>query len=232
MSLWPTYRISRDGKRIDGMYLHAFIHNGEYFLTEIGIYQDGMIECWEWVDFEGFKQRVHSGWVVTQLPPDARVSVFPLGTFRASDITYEVYPEEFIKEVADEIEALNGRSTTSERCRAAWATYKASPSDTAKEALRICYEAVPRHLRYYLLGDMGKKDSLIRMVLYPSVEHCRRVWNIYQDKPDDFNREALRIAYEAVPKDKRADAVCNEDIDDAQIRRVLYPKTKVVTRTP
>ena len=42
---------------VQGTYLHAFIHKGDYFLSEIKIYADGRIDCWGLVEFETFKQR-------------------------------------------------------------------------------------------------------------------------------------------------------------------------------
>ena len=158
MAIHRTYRITPEGERIDGVFLLAFIHNVNYQLTHIEIYRDGMINCWEWVNFERFKEKVRSGWVVTQLPPGAEVRVFPLGSFTATNATYEIDPEEFIKEVADEIEGLNGKPTASERCSAAWAAYLAAHTDATKEALRVAYEAIPKHKRDYVLHDMDTND--------------------------------------------------------------------------
>jgi hypothetical protein len=75
-SFFRTYRITEDGTRIDGVFAMAFIHNGDYHLTHISIYEDGMIDCWGLVDFAKFKKKVRSGWVVTQPPkkaPDQRI---------------------------------------------------------------------------------------------------------------------------------------------------------------
>src|SRR5579872_4240187 len=105
---YRTYRIDGD-RRIDGVFTMAFIHNGPYFLTHLSIYQDGMIDCWELVDFEEFKRKVRSGWVVTRPPEGAEVHVSLLAAFKACDAYYWVEPRELVKEVADEIEALNGR---------------------------------------------------------------------------------------------------------------------------
>ena len=55
------------------------------------------------------------------------------------------------REVADEVDALNGRLTTHKRCREAFAAY----------------EAVPAHNRMYL-GDMDTKDNDIRRILFPN----------------------------------------------------------------
>jgi hypothetical protein len=102
------HKISRtvNGVEIPGTITHAFIHNGEYILAEIKVYKDGMIDCWDLVNFEGFKKKVAEGWVVTALPNNARVSVSFLASFKVIDVKVGVKEEEFIKEVADEIEKL------------------------------------------------------------------------------------------------------------------------------
>jgi hypothetical protein len=166
-SFFRTYRTTREGERIDGVFAMAFIHNGDYYLTHLSIFRDGMVDCWGLVSFEEFKEKVRSGWVVTRPPPDARVRVSFLAVFTATDASYRIDPEEFIREVADEIEGLNGRPTTSDRCQAAWAAHRESPSEATKEALRVAYEAVPEHLRRFVLGDQDVKDHPIRRVLYP-----------------------------------------------------------------
>jgi hypothetical protein len=127
-----------------------------------------MIDCWGLVDFEGFKEKVRSGWVVTRPPKDARISVSFLTSFTAADASYWINPEELIKEVADAIEELNGRPTTSKRCQEAWAAYRAAPSEAARDCLRLAYEAIPKHNRRYVLGDQDFKDGPIRMILYPN----------------------------------------------------------------
>lgn len=172
-SFFRTYRTTRDGERIDGVFAMAFIYNFDFHLTHISIYRDGMVDCWGLVTFEEFKQKVRSGWVVTQPPADAKISVSFLASFTATNASYWIDPEEFIREVADEIEELNGRPTTAVRCQQAWAAYKASPSGTTKEALRSAYEAVPEHNRRFVLGDQDRKDHPIRRVLYPE-QYVRR----------------------------------------------------------
>jgi hypothetical protein len=162
-----TYRTTPEGIRVDGVFAMAFIHNGSYHLTHISIYEDGLVDCWGLVPFEDFKDKVRSGWVVTQPPPGAPISVIFLGSFTAHDARFPVDPEEFIKEVKDEIERLNGRPTSARACYEAWQLYNADPSGENEEALRIAYEAVPEHLRRFVLGDMDSKDHPIRRVLYP-----------------------------------------------------------------
>lgn len=161
-------RISRkdSGREIPGTYLRAFIHNGDYFLTDIQIYADQKIECWGLVDFATFQQKVRSGWVVTQIPDQARVNISGMTSFTASDVNAYTEPEEFIKEVADEIRSLNGEPTSDDKCRAAYQAFLAGPTEVSRDELKKAYEAVPAHLRAYILRDQDAKDSALRKAIY------------------------------------------------------------------
>ena len=60
-----------DGERIEGTWRHAFIRNGgTYFLTDLLIYADGMVDCWGLETLEGFAGKLASGWVATDLPEE------------------------------------------------------------------------------------------------------------------------------------------------------------------
>lgn len=155
-----------NGGLILGKSLPIYIHNLSYHLTELKIYTDGMIDCWELVTYEEFRKKVMSGWVVTELPKNTEVSVFPLGGFTATNIRNRVKPEELIKEVADIIKELNGKPDTSKICQLAFEEYQKKPTEINKEKLRVAYEAIPEHNRRYVLGDMDRKDGPIRSILY------------------------------------------------------------------
>lgn len=166
-----TYR-EESGKRIPGQNLTAFIHNGGiHFLTEITVYQDGMIDCWELVNFEKFKRKVAKGWVVTTLPEGANVSVgVGLAQFTATKVSSFVDEAEFIKEVADVIEELNSRPTSSIKCKQAYKAYQQNPTEETRALLQQAYESIPEHNRRYVLGDMDVKDVPIRMIIYGDEE--------------------------------------------------------------
>jgi hypothetical protein len=164
----PTYRVKEDGTRINGVLLPAFrrgFSRGDVSLLLVGVFQDGMIDCCGLMDYESFKHEVRVKCIVTRLPKKASVRVGNLAQFTATVAYNFVRPEEFIKEVADEIEQLNGRSTSSDRCRDAWTAYNASPTRETKQRLRKAYEAIPEHNRRYVLKDFDNKDLDILYVL-------------------------------------------------------------------
>lgn len=155
-----------NGQIILGVSHLIYISNAGYHLTELKIYADGMIDCWEMVSFDEFKSKVNSGWVVTELPEASEVSVFPLGSFTAANVGNSIKPEDLIKEVADIIEQLNDRPTTSDICQKAFEEYQKEPNEANKKKLKEAYEAIPEHNRIYVLGDMNQKDNPIKSIIY------------------------------------------------------------------
>ena len=167
MSAVPNVRISRDvdGERIEGVTRPVFIRNGkDYFLTDLKIYADGSIFCWEWVDLAGLKAKLASGWVATTFEAGARASVHHLASWHFAEPHSWTKPEWLLGEVADEIDKLNGRPSSTGRCLLALDQYLNSRSEQDWAALRAAYEAIPEHLRIYALGDMDRKDWPLRVL--------------------------------------------------------------------
>jgi hypothetical protein len=97
-----TYRI-QDGEHIDGSWRHLFIKNGStYFLTDLKVYGDGMIDCWGLVDLATFQRKVASGWVATtfQQGAGAKANVHHLASWRFDRPHAWVTPQQLIAEVS------------------------------------------------------------------------------------------------------------------------------------
>ena len=174
-----------DGERVEGVTRPVVLHNFNYFLSEITIYADGLIDCWGLCSFAEFRAQVASGRVASTIPDDAVVSQHLLGSFKVRDAKL-LAPELLIAEVADEIERLAGRPTSSDTCQAALDALLSDPSNEQRRAeLRAAYFDVPEHLRAYL-GDMDTQDSLIRTLMTP-------VGGVGRDVPvtADQHRDAL-----------------------------------------
>jgi predicted NAD-dependent protein-ADP-ribosyltransferase YbiA (DUF1768 family) len=162
-----TYRIV-DGERIEGSWRHIFIKNGNtYFLTDLEVYADGMVDCWGVIDFATFQQKVKSGWVATTFAQGARASVHHLVTWQFDQAMSWLAPQDLITEVGNEIERLAGRPALEDRLHAALDRYLDDPTDENLVTLREAYFAVPEHLRIYLLGDMDAKDIPLRKLIMP-----------------------------------------------------------------
>lgn len=151
-----TYRIVED-KIIFGVLLPAFIHNGTYFFTNIAVYQDGMIDCWELVNFDDFVKKVKSGWVITTLPENADVSFSSITNFSCFEILYSVPENEFIKDVADAIEELNDRPSS---LYFFWQFKKAfweNPTEENRKLMIESFERVPHHKKKFVTNPRDRK---------------------------------------------------------------------------
>lgn len=169
---------------IVGKSLPAFIHNGGiYFLTQVEVYQNGEIECWGYVTFEEFEQKVKKGWVVTSLPENAEVHIHHLTTFRIKDVINFVKEIDLLKEVKDIIEQYKGYPSLSKQCSDAFFQYLDDPTENNRIRLQEIYAAVPEHLRLYILGDQDAKDKPIRAILEQKIDQgdLGRIKEMYKD---------------------------------------------------
>jgi len=157
----------QNGKKIYGKSRYIFINNGgSYFLTDLKIYEDGKIDCWDLIDFEEFKQKLTDGWIKTSVPDGKEISIHSLGGITVKNATFFVKQEELVKEVQDILHELRGEPQTWQICQKMFDEYNENPTDENKEKLKIAYENIPEYLRHYVLGDMDLKDSPITSIIY------------------------------------------------------------------
>lgn len=168
LSMRKTYR-TENGRIIRGVSLPIFIHNHYYFLTDLHVFEDGIIDCWEHVDFEGFKQKIRQGWIKTSIPPGEPIRAFPLGVIETTRIHPNRTESELVKEVESIISEFQGEQTPAQICLEAFNDYVKCPSEKHEELLRTAYENVAAHNRKFLLGDMDVDDIPIRAVLFGDV---------------------------------------------------------------
>ncbi|MBB2950089.1 hypothetical protein [Sphingobacterium sp. JUb56] len=64
---------------IEGFSIPGIIHNMQYHFTDLQVYSDGLISCWEMVDLSLFKDKLNEDWVVTSIPDGEAISIFSLG---------------------------------------------------------------------------------------------------------------------------------------------------------
>jgi hypothetical protein len=159
-----TQRLA-SGEVVPGVYFPAFIHNGDYYLTSIVAYRDGMVECWGLVTFEEFKQKVRAGWVVTSLPEGATVSIHHVARFTVSSVSVKGAEEEFVKDVANAIEELNGRPTAQARLIEAIRGLQEQDTPELRSQFRRAYDDLPAYWRKYIFGSRMEKHKDLQRLL-------------------------------------------------------------------
>ncbi|MFF9765217.1 NADAR family protein [Streptomyces sp. NPDC014636] len=160
-----THRMA-DGVRVPGTWRHAFICNGgTYFLTDLFIYADGLVDCWGLVTLDEFEQKLRSGWVATSLPDGGRASAHHLASWTFGEPRTWLTPELLIAEVRDTVDELNGRPDSTDRCLAAVDVFLAERTEKNRSATRAAYLAIPETMRRYALGDMDRKDRPLQTLV-------------------------------------------------------------------
>ncbi|MBC6456691.1 NADAR family protein [Actinomadura sp. HBU206391] len=198
MASWDRTWRDVDGVRVEGCWRHAFIRNGgRYFFTDLKIYADGMVDCWGLVPFEEFAHKVRSGWVATEFEDGADASAHGVAGWTMTSPRGWVEADDLIAEVADDIERLNDRPTSEDRCLAAAETFVDEPTERNRTALRAAYDAVPEHLRIFL-GDMDNRDIPLLTLMTPEGE------SLYGGDADPVTAEDRAWAREYVQENRRA----------------------------
>lgn len=153
-----TYRVV-DGETIPGTWRHIFIRNGRtYFLADLFVYADGMIDCWGPVDLEGLRDKISSGWVATSFEAGGHASAHLLAYWQFAEPHAVVDGDALIGEVVDLIEELNDRPTSSRKCQLAIEQFLDDQTEENRLAIRDAYYAIPDHHRVFVLGDQDHRD--------------------------------------------------------------------------
>lgn len=103
-------------KEIRGFEFPGIIHNGGYFLTDLQVFADGLVNCWEMVDLPMFKRKLGQGWVVTTIPEYASLNIHGVGSVRVISPKWEHTPKTIVKFVQEVIKALNPRMENLHDC--------------------------------------------------------------------------------------------------------------------
>jgi hypothetical protein len=61
--------------KINGVKIPGIIHNFNFFLTDIMIYSDGLIDCWEMSNLKRLNDKIKSNWLVPSIPNGERLSL-------------------------------------------------------------------------------------------------------------------------------------------------------------
>jgi hypothetical protein len=150
-----TYR-DVDGERVEGTWRPIFIHNGPtYFLADLLIFADGSIHCWEWVNLEGLRDKLKSGWVATTLESGAEASAHHLASWKFAKPQIWISAEQLLGEVADDIDRLNNRPDSTGRCLLALDQFLACRSEADRLALRASYPRTPSTVCAWRHGRPG-----------------------------------------------------------------------------
>ena len=92
---------------IKGVSIPGIIKNGSYFFTDLDIYENGRVACWNFKDFDHFKADVNREWVSVSIPNGKSISIHSLGSWQIKMGKWDFTKDNFIDHVFSIIETLN-----------------------------------------------------------------------------------------------------------------------------
>lgn len=138
----------------------------------VDIYQDSVViidgyNGKEVIDIEKLEECIQNEKIISNLPDGSNLFIKDIGMIEILETNYSVNAYEKFREIVEDVKKLNGQQTFSEITYTLFKEYNENPSDKLKNEIKEAYEAIPSHLRKYVLGDMDAKDWPIRIIIYP-----------------------------------------------------------------
>ncbi len=92
---------------VEGVTIPAIIHNSNYFLIQMAVYEDGTVSCWHKSDLRQFQNDLKRGWVVPSVPVRKEISVHGLGFFSVRQAEWQYNEKSYYSHVKKVVETLN-----------------------------------------------------------------------------------------------------------------------------
>ena len=113
------------------------------------------------------KNKIDNGDFLMAVPPSERVTLLGLGSFEIENMSAVSIEDKYL-EIQEQYDTFRGVEGVSHKCSRIYHEYMRNPSKELKAALKKAYEAIPVHLRLYVLGDQENKDYYVRRIIYGS----------------------------------------------------------------
>lgn len=105
--MWDIVCEGQNEGLLRGKALPFFIHNLDYHLTTVNVYEDGAIDAWGFLDLPLFDAKCKQGWVCAEVPDGQEISIFNLGRASVSSASWRLSSKSIYKEVVHAIRAYN-----------------------------------------------------------------------------------------------------------------------------
>lgn len=93
--------------KIQGTTIPGIIWNSNYFFTDIEIYSDGLIFCWNMVDLDILKTKLKHKWVVPYVPDGKFLSIHNVGSIHIKNGRWLYNERELYKHIKSMIKEMN-----------------------------------------------------------------------------------------------------------------------------
>ncbi|MEN8122854.1 MAG: hypothetical protein ABFS35_21120 [Bacteroidota bacterium] len=145
---------------IDGFSIPAIIRNMDYHFTDLQVYKDGLVYCWDMVDLDLLKNKLDSNWLVTSIPDNERISIFSLGNWKINNGVWDFNKTSFYDYIKRLIKELNPKLENLHNCH--------GRTTKKKGNVNVSIHGIPKQNPYYVSNpddtfperEKGKRFSI------------------------------------------------------------------------
>ena len=95
-------------KKIEGRFINSIINNGgTYFLIDLAVYEDGVIDAWGPMDLNILDEKLLSEWVSMQIPENEKINIHHLGSWEVKNATWKYDKTNYKEFIESIIRVLN-----------------------------------------------------------------------------------------------------------------------------
>lgn len=108
---YPKAIISRT-RILEGRYVNSIINNGgSYFLIDLPVFEDGVVDCWENVDLQLLKTKIDSGWLSPTAPNKERISKHHLAGWEIESSKWYYTKNNYYEFILSVVKSMNPNLT-------------------------------------------------------------------------------------------------------------------------
>lgn len=108
---YPQAILSRT-RILEGRYVNSIINNGgSYFLIDLPVFEDGVVDCWENVDLDQLKTKISSGWLSPVAPNKVRISKHHLAGWEIESSKWYYTKENYYDFLLSIVKSMNPNLT-------------------------------------------------------------------------------------------------------------------------
>lgn len=166
-------QLIRRTKTVEGTTVPGIINNGgHYFYINVDVYEDGMVNCWELVDFSGLRDKLASNWLTSSIPSGESLSIHGLGSYKVQNANWHFNKEKYYAYIQSKVKSLNPEMENiyeiTPRQKQLAEERRVKPSPQARDFLverELFYQTVEGDGFFVFMKYEGK-NHLVNLVVY------------------------------------------------------------------
>ena len=94
-----------------GVYISGIIRNGNNYLINVGIFENGLVNVWDLVDLNLLQEKIDKSWLIPSFPDGENLHIHHLGVWKIDAAKWVYDKEGYYNHIVNIVKALNPEMT-------------------------------------------------------------------------------------------------------------------------